>query len=109
MRRAASFAILLLLAAPGLAGCKRALLPDVPGMNVRIGQDSKPTGPIVTPESLSGAACGPDLPPCPGTTACFEVGGKPTCTTEDAACEAAGCQGRPCQVLESFPMRALCR
>jgi hypothetical protein len=62
-------------------------------MDVRIGHESKPTGPVVTPESMSGAACGPDLPPCPGTTACFVVGGKAICTTEDAACKAAG-EGR---------------
>jgi len=108
MRRAARVAAVLLVFAQGLGACKRALIPDVPGMDVRIGHESKPTGPVVTPESISGGACGPNLPPCPGTTVCFVVHGKPICTTEDAACKAAGCEGRPCQILESFPMRAVC-
>ena len=106
MRRTAHLALALLLAAGAVGGCRRVLAPNIPG--VRIGHESKPTGPIVTAESLSGAPCGPNLPPCPGTTACFVVNGKPICTTEDAACEAAGCKGRPCQILESFPMRAEC-
>ena len=109
MRLAARAAIVLLLAAQALAGCKQALLPDVPGMDVRIGHESKPTGPVITPESVSGGACGPNLAPCPATTACFQIGDRAVCTTEDAACEAAGCRGRPCEILESFPMRAVCR
>jgi hypothetical protein len=107
MRRAARLALAALLAAMVVAGCRQAFAPNIPG--VRIGHESTPTGPVITAESLSGAPCGPNLPPCPGPTACFVVHGKPTCTTEDAACEAAGCKGRPCQILESFPMRAECR
>ena len=102
-----AFLVVFLLA--GLAGCKHLLkVPDVGG-NIRIGHETKPTGPIITSETQSGAACGPNLPACPGTTGCFVVKDKPVCTTEDAACAAAGCGSKPCQIQESYPMRAVCR
>ncbi|MDP3938414.1 MAG: hypothetical protein Q8R92_09780 [Deltaproteobacteria bacterium] len=107
MIRAAGVAVLLLSAALLGTGCKHLI--RVPGGgDLRIGQESKPVGPIITDETRSGAACGPGLAACPGGTACFAKEGEATCVTEEAACKAAGCGSRPCEIAESFPMKAIC-
>lgn len=106
MRRAVLSALLAAALAFPTAGCKHLI--RLPGGDIRIGQDTEPVGPIVTAEDRSGAACGPDLPACPGGTACFSSKDGAKCMTEDAACAAAGCAERPCEITESFPMRAIC-
>jgi hypothetical protein len=95
-----------LLACLTLGGCRHVL--RTPGGDIRIGVDPEPVGPVITPESRSGAACGPELPACPGGTQCFATGASPTCLTEEAACAEAGCADRLCQILESFPLKAVC-
>ncbi|MFQ5457662.1 MAG: hypothetical protein ACE5FC_04305 [Myxococcota bacterium] len=78
------------------------------GGDIRIGHESEPVGPIVNDETRSGASCGPERPPCRGGTRCFGNNGKAACMTEEAACEAAGCGGKLCEILESFPLKAVC-
>ncbi len=95
-----------LLACLALGGCRHVL--RTPGGDIRIGDDPDPVAPLVTPESQSGGACGPGLPPCPGGTQCFATGDAPTCLTEEAACAEAGCGDKLCQIAESFPLQALC-
>jgi hypothetical protein len=107
VRRTSTLLVMILLAVIAATACRHKL--GIPGGEIRIGRETHPTGPIITPESQSGAPCGPGLSPCPGTTQCFAVGVKASCMTEDAACAAARCGIRPCQVIESFPMKAICR
>lgn len=107
MRSALPFLAAILLAPLAHAGCRHTI--QIPGGDIRIGHETHPTGPLITRESQSGAPCGPGLPSCPGTIQCFAEGGKATCMTEDAACTAAACGQRPCEILESFPLRAVCR
>lgn len=95
-----------LLACLALGGCRHVLRPR--WGDIRIWADPEPVAPLVTPESQSGGACGPGLPPCPGGTRCFATGDAPTCLTEEAACAEAGCADTLCQIVESFPLKALC-
>ena len=107
MTRRALFMVVTLIVGLAVAPACRHLI-RVPGGDIRIGQESEPTGPIITDEARSGALCGPGLESCLGGTKCFKANGKAVCMTEDAACEAADCGGSLCQILESFPMQAVC-
>ena len=86
--------------------CKH--LVRLPGGDIRIGEESEPVGPIITDETRSGVSCGPALPPCQGGTRCFAKSGEALCMTEEAACEAAACSGGLCEILDSFPLQAVC-
>jgi len=106
VNRAAAIAVSLLAASVLGTGCKHLI--RVPGGDIRIGHETQPVAPVITDADRSGAPCGPGLPACPGSTACFATNGEGVCTTEEAACRAAGCADRPCEIAESFPMRAIC-
>jgi hypothetical protein len=102
----ARWAFMLFFCALVLSGCKHVM--HLPGGDIRLFEETEPVAPMITPESRSGGACGPDLAPCPGGTQCFTIGEKSTCLTEKGACEAAGCGDRLCQIVETFPLGAVC-
>ena len=99
-------ALILIVAFALSPGCKHLI--KVPGGDIRLWDDPKPVGPIVNAETRSGVTCGANLPRCRGGTQCFAGNGEATCMTEEAACEAAGCSGGLCEILESFPLQAAC-
>ena len=98
--------ILLIALAVSPPGCKHFI--KVPGGDIRLWEDPEPVGPIVNAETRSGVTCGSELPRCLGGTQCFSGNGEAICMTEEAACEAAGCSGGLCEILDSFPLQAVC-
>lgn len=99
-------ALILLIAFAVAPGCKHII--KVPGGDIRLWEDPEPVGPIVDAASRSGVSCGAELPRCLGGTQCFAGREAAVCMTEEAACEAAGCSGGLCEILESFPLQAVC-